>query len=135
MTSLILRTVTRFMLPLLLLFSLLLLLRGHNEPGGGFSGGLVAASAFVLYGLAYGVAAVRRALPVQMWTLTGLGLLVAVVSGVLSLLAGFPFMTGMWLPLPGFNHLMMGTPFVFDVGVYLVVVGVTLAIIFPLTEE
>ena len=57
MTSLILRTATRFMLPLLLLFSVFLLTRGHNQPGGGFSGGLVAAAAYTLYALAFGVAA------------------------------------------------------------------------------
>jgi multicomponent Na+:H+ antiporter subunit B len=137
MTSLILRAATRFMLPLLLLFSLLLLLRGHNEPGGGFSGGLLAASAFVLYNFAFGVAETRHALGVEPRTLIGAGLLVAVGSGALGLLAGRPLMTGLWseLVVPGFGPLALGTPLLFDVGVYLVVVGTTLSIILTLEEE
>ena len=60
MISLILRTATRYLLPLLLLFSIFLLLRGHNEPGGGFVAGLVAATAFALYALSTNVAAARQ---------------------------------------------------------------------------
>lgn len=137
MNSLILRAATRFMLPLLLLFSVFLLLRGHNAPGGGFSGGLVAACAFVLYGFAFGVAETRRALPVDPRSLIGAGLLVAVGSGFLALLGGWPLMTGLWgqVPVPGFGNVDMGTPLLFDLGVYLVVVGVTLSIIMPLAEE
>ncbi|HMN02746.1 MAG TPA: MnhB domain-containing protein, partial [Geobacter anodireducens] len=65
MQSLFLATAVRLLLPLLLLFSLFLLLRGHNEPGGGFVGGLVAAAAFALHALAHGVAAARRVLRVE----------------------------------------------------------------------
>ena len=82
MTSSILQTATRFLMPLLLLFAVFLLLRGHNEPGGGFVGGLVVAAAFVLYSIAYGVSASRRALLVEPSTLLGAGLLVAAGSGV-----------------------------------------------------
>ncbi len=137
MNSLILRTATRFLLPLLLLFSLLLLVRGHHEPGGGFSGGLVAAAAFVLHRFAFGAEDARRALPVDARVLIGAGLLVAVGSGSLALLAGRPLMTGLWgrVSVPGFGDLDVGTPLLFDVGVYLAVVGVTLSIILPLAEE
>ena len=65
MNSLLLRTAARFLVTLLLLFSIFLLLRGHNEPGGGFVGGLVAAGAFALYGLASNVVEARRALRVD----------------------------------------------------------------------
>ena len=137
MNSLILRTTTRFLLPLLLLLSLFLLVRGHHEPGGGFSGGLVAAAAFVLVRFAFGVEQVRRALPVDTHSLIGVGLLTAIGSGVLSLLNGQPLMTSLWgkLPLPGVGDLDLGTPLLFDLGVYLTVVGVTLSIILPLAEE
>jgi multicomponent Na+:H+ antiporter subunit B len=137
MTSLILRTATRFLLPLLLLFSLFLLIRGHNEPGGGFSGGLVAAAAFVLYRFAFGVEDARRVLPVEPQALIGVGLLVAVAAGSLPLLAGRPVMTGLWgqVFVPGFGDLDIGTPLLFDLGVYLAVVGVTVSIILPLAEE
>lgn len=137
MTSLILRTTARFIMPLLLLFSLFLLLRGHNEPGGGFSGGLVAAAAFVLYRFAFGAEEVQRSLPVDPKAMIGAGLLVAVASGSLALLAGKPLMTSLWTRLrtPGFGDFDLGTPLLFDVGVYLAVLGVTLSIILPLAEE
>jgi multisubunit Na+/H+ antiporter MnhB subunit len=136
-TSFILRSTTRLLLPLLLLFSLFLLVRGHNEPGGGFSAGLVAASAFVLYRFAYGVQATKRFLPVTPLILSGAGLLVAVGSGFLALLAGRPLMTGLWrrMNVPGFGDLDLGTPLLFDIGVYATVLGVTLSIILPLAEE
>lgn len=137
MTSPILRTTTRFLLPLLLLFSLFLLVRGHHEPGGGFSGGLVAAAAFVLSRFAFGVVEVKRALPVDSHALIGVGLLVAIAGGSAAVFAGRPLMTALWwqVPVPGMGDLDLGTPLVFDVGVYLTVVGVTLSIILPLAEE
>lgn len=137
MTSLILRTATRFLLPLLLLFSLFLLFRGHHEPGGGFSGGLVAAAAFVLYRFAFGAEEAQRALPVNPRSLIGAGLLLAIVSGSLALLVGRPLMTSLWAHVfvPGFGDFDVGTPLLFDAGVYLAVVGVTLSIILPLGEE
>ena len=82
MTSSILQTATRVLLPLLLLFAVFLLLRGHNQPGGGFVAGLVVASSFVLYAIAFGVDASRRALLVGPSTLLGAGPLVALTSGL-----------------------------------------------------
>ena len=116
---------------------LVLLVGGHHEPGGGFSGGLVAAGAFVLYRFAFGAKDARRALPVDPRTLIGAGLLVAIGSASLALLAGRPLMTGLWgqVTVPGFGDLDVGTPLVFDVGVYLAVMGVALSIILPLAEE
>lgn len=133
--SLILSTATRYLLPLLLLFSFFLLLRGHNEPGGGFVGGLVAAAAFALYALALDVQAARGILRVDPRVLIGVGVLTSASSGALSMLAGKPFLTALWLkqPLPVLGK--VGTPLLFDVGVYLLVLGVTLMIIFALVEE
>jgi multicomponent Na+:H+ antiporter subunit B len=133
--SLILSTATRYLLPLLLLFSFFLLLRGHNEPGGGFVGGLVAAAAFALYAIAIDVKATRGILKVEPRVLIGAGVLTAAFSGLLSLLAGKPFLTALWLkqPLPVLGK--VGTPLLFDIGVYLLVLGVTLMIIFALVEE
>lgn len=130
-TSPIFRTAARLLLPLLLLFSVFLLLRGHNEPGGGFVGGLVAAAAFALYLVAYGVRLARRALMVNPLTLIGAGLLIAVVSGVPASLRGQPFMTAQW-PLV---DIPIGTPALFDIGVFLVVAGVVLMMVFSLAEE
>ena len=135
MTSLILRTATRFLMPLLLLFALFMLLRGHNEPGGGFVGGLVVAAAFVLYTIAYGVDAGRRALLVDPSTLLGTGLLVALGSGIPGVLMGRSFLTAVWTKV-GVEPAVfdIGTPLVFDVGVFLAVIGVVLTIVFTLAD-
>ena len=117
MPSLILRTATRSLLPLLLLFSLFILLRGHNEPGGGFIGGLLAAGGLSLYMLAYDAAAALRLLRVDPRVLIGLGLLTAALSGCVALLAGRPFLTGLWAtrPVPGLGK--VSTVLLFDIGV------------------
>ncbi|MDQ4147291.1 MAG: Na+/H+ antiporter subunit B [Pseudomonadota bacterium] len=135
--DIVLRTATRFLFTLLLLFSIFLLVRGHNEPGGGFVGGLVAASAFALYSIAYDVMVARRVLWLDPRTLIGLGLLIAVSSGLLAVFLGQPFLTGRWgyINVLGVGQLDVGTPLLFDIGVYLVVVGVTLTIILALSEE
>ncbi len=135
MSSQILRTAALYLLPLMLLFSLFLLERGHNAPGGGFAGGLVAAAAFSLYMIAFGPREARKTLPVPPRALIGAGLLTAVGSGVPALVMGRPFMQALWSPwaLPALGKL--GTPLLFDVGVYLVVLGVTLTIVYGLAEE
>jgi multicomponent Na+:H+ antiporter subunit B len=124
------------LLPLLLLFSIFLLLRGHNEPGGGFSGGLVAAAAFSLLAIATDVPTTRQTLRVSPRVFIGVGLLIATLSGVLGLIGGGSFLTGLWaeLPLPGGATLTVGTPLLFDIGVYFVVIGVVLTIVLSLAE-
>lgn len=134
MNSVILRTGTRLMLALLLLESVFLLLRGHNMPGGGFIGGLVAAAAFALYGIAYGVEAARYILRVSPQQLIGTGLLTALISGLFALFTADSFLAGQWLTLDFAGGLKLGTPLLFDLGVYLVVVGVTLMMIFSFEE-
>lgn len=135
MISSILQTATRLLMPLLLLFAVFLLLRGHNQPGGGFVAGLVVAASYVLYGIAFGVAAARRALLVHPSTLLSLGLLVALVSGLPGVAAGRAFMTAVWTKLPiGSGVVDVGTPLVFDIGVFLAVVGVVSTIVFTLAE-
>lgn len=135
MRSSILQTATRFLMPLLLLFALFLLLRGHNAPGGGFVGGLVVAASFVLYAMAYGVDAGRRALLVDPSTLLGVGLFIAVLSGVPAVLLGRPFMTALWARVDVRSAVLdIGTPLVFDVGVFLAVIGVVLTIVFTLAD-
>jgi multicomponent Na+:H+ antiporter subunit B len=119
----------------MLLFSLFLLVRGHNEPGGGFVGGLVAAAAVALVLLSESLAEARRLLRLDPLALVAAGLFVALASGLPPLLYASAFMTGIWLkvPLPVIGKL--GSPVVFDAGVYLVVVGIVLAILFALAEE
>jgi multicomponent Na+:H+ antiporter subunit A len=130
-TSPIFKTGARFLMPLLLLFALFLLWRGHNEPGGGFVGGLVASAAFSLYLIAYGVDRARRALIVSPASLLGVGLLTAISSGIPAAMLGQPFLKAQWLVDP----IQVGTPVLFDIGVFLVVTGVMLMMIFSLAEE
>jgi multicomponent Na+:H+ antiporter subunit B len=135
MTSIILSTAAQYLLPLLLLLSVYLLLHGHNVPGGGFVGGLVASAAFALYTIAHGVSAARKVLYFDPRTLSATGLLMVVLSGIPALFFNKPFLTGFWskvkIPVLG----KVGTPLLFDTGVYLVVIGVTLIIIFSLEED
>jgi multicomponent Na+:H+ antiporter subunit B len=135
MSSLILSATARFLMPILLMFSLFLLGRGHHLPGGGFVGGLVASAAFMLYAIAYDVQKARRLLRVDTVALLGAGLCLALGSGLLGLFLGQSFMTGLWAhhPLPIVGKL--GTPVVFDMGVYLVVLGATLTVLFTLAED
>jgi multicomponent Na+:H+ antiporter subunit B len=91
----------------------------------------VASAAFSLYLLAYGVDGARRALIVRPRTLLGVGLLTALISGIPAAVMKQPFLTAQWMlePIP------VGTPVLFDIGVFLVVTGVMLMMIFSLAEE
>ena len=131
MSSLIFRTTAHLVAALMVLFSLYLLLRGHNEAGGGFIGALVAVIAFALLMLAESPAYVRERLWVRPETLAVTGVAIALAAGALGLLAGRPFLTGLWWK----DILPLGTPLLFDVGVYLAVVGSVLAVLLRLEEE
>lgn len=138
MNSLIFSTISRLLVGLMLLFSLFLLWRGHNEPGGGFIGGLVAASALIVHGLAEGPAVMRRLLRVDPRTLVLVGLLIAVASGLLPLLGNEAFLTGLWVFIGATatdKGLALGTPLLFDIGVYLVVVGGVAGMVIAMEEE
>ena len=137
MNSIILNITAKFLFPWLLLLSLIVLYRGHNLPGGGFIGGLIAASAFILYTLGPGVGAARRTLRIAPEGLMGLGLLLAITSGIGGVFGGGAFMKGLWIPVfsvPLLGNVHLGTPLIFDIGVYLVVIGFALLTTFSLTE-
>ncbi len=136
MSSMILRTATRYMFPPLLVFSVYVLLRGHHFPGGGFVGGLFAGSAFSLYALANGVPSARLLLRYDPRDVTAVGLAIALCSGLPALLLGHPFLTGEWWDVHLLGaELHIGTPTIFDFGVYFVVLGVLLTLVFGLGEE
>jgi multicomponent Na+:H+ antiporter subunit B len=140
MNSVILTAATRILTPLMVAFSLFILLRGHNEPGGGFIGGLIATTAFALYAKALGVGATRAALRVEPAAIAVAGLGLAVVAGLWGLVAGGAFLEGVWPLLTTTADgdkagLPIGSVLLFDVGVYLVVVGSVLAILFALEED
>ena len=138
MYSLILRTAAWLMLPVLMLFSLFLFLRGHNLPGGGFIGGLVAAAAILLQLVAFGPQGVRHFFPFKFRNVAALGLLIAAAAGLPGLLGGAGFLAGEWVTvtLPGLDEsAKIGTPLLFDLGVYLVVVGMAVEVIMAVAEE
>jgi len=137
MNSFILRVTIRYLLPLLLLFSIFTFLRGHNEPGGGFAAGLIAAASYSLYMIAFGATSARKVLAVDPRVLIGTGLMLAIISGVIPIFMGQPFLTGIWIKIPLLvsNPLEIGTPFFFDLGVLLAVAGVTMTFLFVFEEE
>ncbi len=133
MNTMILRETTRRLVPLILLFSVFLLLRGHDQPGGGFVGGLVASIAFSLYAFVRGPQAARGILRADPRVVGAIGLAVAIASGFVgSILEGVPFLTGQWGEVAA---LTIGTPLIFDVGVYLVVIGVVLTFVLGIKEQ
>jgi len=134
-STVIFRTFAPFLAVLMVLFSIFVLLRGHNEPGGGFIAGLIAASALAIYGIANGVAPVRRALYVHPMGYAGVGVVLATLSGLLSLPAGAPFLTGLWGPEFKAVGIALSTPFLFDIGVYLTVMGAIVSIALGLEER
>lgn len=135
MFSVILSTASRYLFPLMLIFSFFNLLRGHNEPGGGFVGGLVAVAAYALYLIANGVDEAKKLLKTEPIKLMALGLMLAIISAFISVLSGKEFLTGVWakneFPVIG----KVGTPLLFDLGVYFLVLGIVLKIVFSLAEE
>ncbi|MEZ4598241.1 MAG: Na+/H+ antiporter subunit B [Syntrophotaleaceae bacterium] len=135
MKSLILATATRFLMPMILLFAVFLLLRGHNLPGGGFIGGLIASAAFGLYLLAFGVEETRRLARIDPRSLVGLGLLVVIGSGLAGYFDGDPFLTARWVEIFEPAPFKLGTPLLFDIGIFLVVLGAVLAMMIALGEE
>ena len=136
MNTVIFRTITPLLTALMVLFSIFVLLRGHNEPGGGFIGGLIAASALSIYGIAYGAEEVRRALRIYPMTISAVGLFLAALAGIPSFFAEVPYLTGLWAePTILGVHLELSTPLLFDIGVYLVVVGAIATAGLTLEEE
>ncbi len=137
MNTLILRTIAPTLASLMVIYSIIVLLSGHNQPGGGFIGGLIAASAFALYGIACGVGPVRRALYFHPISLAAFGMLLAALSGLFSLREQVPYLTGIWWfpQIAEGVDVPLSTPLMFDIGVWLVVVGSLVSIALALEEK
>jgi multicomponent Na+:H+ antiporter subunit B len=127
--SIILLTAARVLRPVLFLFSLFVLFRGHHEPGGGFAGGLLAAAAFSLGAMRRDIREVeQQKRRIEPHMLIGAGLLLAMGSGLASMFIGRQFLTGLWAGF--FSNVLL-----FDIGVYLTVMGVVLMTVTTLAEE
>lgn len=138
MKSVIVESGARFLVALLLVFSVYSLLRGHNEPGGGFIGGLIGATGFVIQAIACGTASARKALRVDPSDIAMAGLGIALAAGLFAALFGDALFTGQWLFIAETEDdkgLPLSTVLVFDIGVYLVVLGAICALVFALEEE
>jgi len=121
---------------LLAVLSVIVLFRGHNEIGGGFVGGLTAALAFAVVALSHGVGRARAKLRYHPLTLAGAGLLLAAVSGLPGLVTHGDYLRHLWIERTVVGvHIKQGTTLLFDLGVYLAVLGTVLAFLFGLTRE
>ncbi|MFP4094373.1 MAG: MnhB domain-containing protein [Cyclobacteriaceae bacterium] len=133
MRSLLLTTAIRLLVPVFMLFSFYMFFRGHNQPGGGFIAALVMAIGFLFHMLTWGKEKTRQLYGISTRRLTGLGLIAILASVCPQLLQGDPLLKAYWLEIPLIGK--MGTPILFDAGVYLVVVGVVMMIAFSLFED
>lgn len=130
-----LRTAADYLLPLLLLFSVFVLLRGHYLPGGGFVGGLIASIAFVLHSFAYSTRETKQLFRRDPFFLIPVGLSLTFISAILPAFAGQNFMSALWFAESLEVIGSVGSALFFDVGVYVVVVGVVLTILFTISEN
>jgi multicomponent Na+:H+ antiporter subunit B len=135
--DLILQTVTKIVVFIILAFALHLFFAGHNAPGGGFIAGLITSAAIILLLLAFDVKTITKILPFDYKKVTALGLLIAVSTGIGSFLFGVPFLTHSFghFHLPILGDTELATAVLFDTGVYLVVIGVTMTIIQTIGED
>lgn len=133
----ILQTVTKAVAFIILVFSIYIFFAGHNNPGGGFVGGLLTAGAILLLSLAYDIKTVKSVLPINFRILTAFGLLLAILTGVGSFLFNVPFLTHAfgYFDLPFMGKTELATATLFDFGVYFTVVGVTMTIILTIGED
>lgn len=130
-----LRTAADYLLPLLLLFSVFVLLRGHYLPGGGFVGGLIASIAFVLHSFAYSTRETKQLFRRDPFFLIPVGLSLTFISAILPAFAGEIFLSALWFAESLEVIGSVGSALFFDVGVYVVVVGVVLTILFTISEN
>ena len=133
----LLATGTRTMVPTLVLFSVFLLVTGHDVPGGGFAGGLIASAALLLVFLAFGARGLKRALPLDPEALTGIGLAAAILAGIVGLVFNDTFLTYTYASaeLPLIGDVKISTLLLFDVGVYILVIGLVATAILRLGWE
>jgi multicomponent Na+:H+ antiporter subunit B len=137
MNSVILQIASGYVRALLVIFSVIMLIRGHNLPGGGFIGGLLAGLSLAYKGFAFTPALVEKQMKIRPEYLMVSGLLLVFASLLPGLFLEGTLMQGIWftIPFPFTEGYKFGTPFLFDIGVYFVVIGVTVLFLLSLTEK
>lgn len=135
--DLILRSTTSLITFILLGFAIYLLFAGHNSPGGGFVGGLTTSAAFLLMYMSFGETTINKILPINFITLVPMGLLIALLTGLGSLLFNKPFLTQTFghVNIPLIGEVELATAMLFDIGVYLAVLGTTMTIILTIAND
>lgn len=135
MNSTILQLAAKYLKVIFLIFALIALLRGHNHPGGGFIGGLLAALVAVYNSMAFTSQKARKQQKIKPEYYMAIGLICVFISLIPSLLSGEAIMQGNWFALDnGFlGNLKLGTPLLFDIGVFFTVIGVTQLFLFTLS--
>jgi multicomponent Na+:H+ antiporter subunit B len=137
--TVIARTVTRLVVPMILVTAIALLLQGHNLPGGGFIAGVLTVTAFALVYIIFGLDYVEtELLDREYGHVFAIGLAVAVGSGIAAMALGYPFLTqavAFLEHLPVYGELEVASALVFDLGVYAVVVGALLTILAEVGAE
>lgn len=135
MNSVILQLASKYIRFIFLVFAIIVLMRGHNQPGGGFIGGLLAALSMVYKGFAYSLQSVKSKTENSSRWLLITGLCTILLSFLPSVLSRQSLMTGQWIRISFAGDLKLGTPLLFDIGVFLSVAGVTLLFLFSLTKN
>lgn len=133
----ILQSVSKVVVFIILTLALYLFFSGHNAPGGGFIGGLVLASTFVLLLLAFDIETVRRGIPVEFKLVAASGAAIVLLSGLGAVVFGEPFLTQSFahFDVPFFGEIELTTVTIFETGVALAVVGVVVTIILSISED
>lgn len=133
----IIRGVTKVAVVIILTFAINLFISGHHHPGGGFIGGLASTCALILLFLTFDIESVRKNMPVDFKVMSAVGVLIAVLTGVGSLLFDAPFLTQTfgYFELPIFGKTELATAVIFDVGVALAVIGTAMTIIMSIGDD
>ncbi|MXO74972.1 monovalent cation/H+ antiporter subunit A [Altererythrobacter aerius] len=131
------RVIMEWLFPVIMVFAFYLLLRGHDLPGGGFAGGITVAIALILQYMAMGTRRVEARLAVRPLAWIGIGLLVAVTTGAGAMVFGYPFLTSYfsYLDVPLIGQVPLASALLFDVGIFILVVGTTALILTALAHQ
>ena len=134
MNSAILQIASKYVRTLMVILAVLILLRGHNLPGGGFIGGLLAELSIAFKGFAFTPDKVREEIRWKPRGYMAFGLFLILLSTLPGWFSGKGLMTGIWVTIPLTSGFKFGTPFLFDIGVFFAVIGVTLLFLLSLTR-